>query len=298
MTATDAPGLTLSALTLRTASFGERVRAAAQAGFTGIGLAVHQYRRARAEGWTDARLAALLSEYGLRLTEVELLRHWARPRRYDERRRSEDDTVFRIAETFGARRVNAGMFDEHPYQDLVDGLRAAAERAERAGAVLGLEFMPFSGIRDLGLAARVVSAVRSPRPTGAASAPASAPASASASPGLILDAWHLTRGRTRPEEIAALPPGAVVSVQLDDVLPTPLSDTLHEARHQRQLPGEGAADLTGLLRLLCRAGVQAPVSVEVLSDDLDARAPAETAARAYRTTCRVLATAAVATPAA
>jgi sugar phosphate isomerase/epimerase len=286
MTATDAPGLTLSALTLRTASFGERVRAAAQAGFTGIGLAVHQYRRARAEGWTDARMAALLTEYDLRLTEVELLRHWARQRRYDERRRSEDDTVFRIAETFGARRVNAGMFDEHPYQDLVDGLRAAAERAERAGAVLGLEFMPFSGIRDLGLAARVVAAVRSPRPTGADS------------PGLILDAWHLTRGRTRPEEIAALPPGAVVSVQLDDVLPTPLSDTLHEARHQRQLPGEGAADLTGLLRLLRRAGVQAPVSVEVLSDDLDARAPADTAARAYRTTCCVLATAAVATPAA
>ncbi|MFI1336155.1 sugar phosphate isomerase/epimerase family protein [Streptomyces sp. NPDC020845] len=286
MTATDAPGLTLCALTLRTASFDERVRAAAQAGFTGIGLAVHQYRQARAEGWTDARMAALLTEYGLRLTEVELLRHWARPRRYDERRRSEDDTVFHIAETFGARRVNAGMFDEHPYQDLVDGLRTAAERAERAGAVLGLEFMPFSGIRDLGLAARVVAAVRSPRPAGAAS------------PGLILDAWHLTRGRTRPEEIAALPPGAVVSVQLDDVLPTPLSDTLHEARHQRQLPGEGSADLTGLLRLLRRAGVQAPVSVEVLSDDLDARAPAETAARAYRTTCRVLATAAVATPAA
>ena len=54
--------------------------------------------------------------------------------------------------------------------------------------------------------------------------------------------------------------------------------TRRRARHRRQLPGQGSGDTPGVLRALRDRGVTGPVSVEVFSDDLDAR-PAPVAAR-------------------
>ena len=70
------PVAVLSSMTLRDAGIKERVEAAAAAGFDGIGLRADDYIRARAEGWTDAGLCALLADHGLWVTEAELLRSW------------------------------------------------------------------------------------------------------------------------------------------------------------------------------------------------------------------------------
>lgn len=269
------PQLTLSALTLRDVPFEERVAAAAGAGFAGVGVSVEQYRRARSAGWTDAAMADLMEAHGVRPAEVEQLRHWARPPGGAGGNGADgaDAEVFRLASVFGVPRVHAGMFEEHPYPDLLRGYRAACARAEEAGAALALEFMPFSAVATLDLAVRLVAEAGSP------------------AAGLVLDTWHLVRARTPHAELSALDPAAVLDVQLADTRPEPEPDLKDEARHRRVLPGEGAGDPAGLLRLLGGAGVHGPFSVEVPSDALDALPPADAAARVHRACADVLAAA-------
>lgn len=262
--------LTISALTLRTADFPSRVRAAAQAGFAGIGLSVDHYLQARASGLTDRDMAAMVAEHGLRIDEIELLKHWARPETHTREELEADNALLRMAASLGVSRIHAGLFEPHTLPDLVAGFRTVCRRAQDAGATVGLEFMPFSGIRDLGRVRRVIE--EADRPNA----------------GIILDTWHIARAHTPPGLLESLPAGLVINVQLNDAGPVPFADLREEGRHHRLLPGEGRIQLTELLRLLRRKGVQAPYSVEVLSDELDAHDPAETARRAYGATCRVL----------
>src|SRR5256885_2255945 len=83
----------------------------------------------------------------------------------------------------------------------------------------------------------------------------------------------LTDGR--PPHLAGLPAPAITTVQLCDVPPEPESDLAEEGRRRRQLPGRGAGDTLAVLKALRDNGMIAPVSVEMFSDELDARPPAE-----------------------
>ena len=59
--------------------------------------------------------------------------------------------------------------------------------------------------------------------------------------------------------------------------------------HERQLPGDGALELGGLVQGLREIGAVAPVGVEVFSDELHALDPLEAARRAGAALRRVLA---------
>ena len=69
----------------------------------------------------------------------------------------------------------------------------------------------------------------------------------------------------------------------------PLDDIIHETLEARRLPGEGAADLVGLIRTLDAIGCTAPISVEVFSAELRKLPPVDAARRAAETTRAVLA---------
>lgn len=260
----------LSSLTLRGAPFEARVHAAAEAGFRRIGLGGEDYLRARAAGLTDDAMLGLLDQHGLKVAEVEFLQSWVHPERQPVAALERDEAIFRAARVFGAERVNAGLFGFHAFRDTVEAFTAVCRRAAWTGATVALEFMPYSGIPTVGLAARIVAAADRPNA------------------GLLIDAWHYARADTDPAALTAIPAEAIVSVQLDDVLPLPLDDMRDESRHHRLLPGEGALDLVALLTRLRDHGVRAPVGVEVMSDELDACGPRNAALRAWRTTTRVL----------
>ncbi|GAA0895841.1 sugar phosphate isomerase/epimerase [Pseudonocardia zijingensis] len=246
-----APALTCSANTLRFADLPTRVSAAAAAGFTGIGLRVSDYLEA---GLPDPDIRDLLDRHDVRVLELEHTWDWALGEDPVE------EAMFRLADRIGVRQLNAPMFSEHPIADLVEPFGALCDRAAEHGVLVGFEFLPYSHVRTLGEAWEVVAAADRPNA------------------GIVLDLWHWFRSGATPADLAGIPAAAITSLQLCDVLPTPGPDLADEARHRRLLPAHGAGDTFGLLHALRDRGVHAPASVEVFSDDLDAR-PAEVTAR-------------------
>jgi len=259
--------LVLAQGTLRSAGFRDRVAAAASAGFTGIGLATRAYARLRDEGWSDAALSAVLDDAGVRLAEAEGLLGFSSAgqvqsgvlagRRYADP--AAEQLAFAMANAFGVRHLTVTTaFDGSLEPDAAAAFAGLCDRAAEHDLLVALEPMPCSTVPDLPTAVRLVR--EAGRPNG----------------GLCVDSWHLYRGGGDEQALLELPPGLV--------------DTLHH----RQLPGDGALPLTAFLGVLHRIGVRAPTSVEVLSDDLDARPPAEAASLAASATRRVLRDAGVA----
>ena len=62
-------------------SFEERVKAAKEAGFEGIGLRAETYVDALNEGLFDADILAILEKYDMKVTEVEYIVQWAEDHR-------------------------------------------------------------------------------------------------------------------------------------------------------------------------------------------------------------------------
>ena len=72
----------------------------------------------------------------------------------------------------------------------------------------------------------------------------------------------------------------------DDGPLTPVTtDYLAECTHYRMAPGEGEFDIAGFLSVVYGTGTTAPVSVEVMSDELD-DLPVQTAAERLATATR------------
>ena len=256
--------LSCSANTLRFADLPTRVAAAAAAGFTGIGLRLAD---CLATDLSDAQLGDLLDRHGVRVLELEHTWDWALGEDPVE------ETMFGLADRVGVRHLNIPMFEPHPLADLVEPFGALCDRAARHGVLVGFEFLPYSHVRTIGEVWQVVSAAG--RPNG----------------GITFDLWHWFRSGGRPADLAGIPAGAVVTVQLSDDGPEPEPDLMDEGRHRRLLPGHGAGDTLGTLRALREHGVAAPVSVEVFSDDLDAHPAADAARLAFDAGSAVLTTA-------
>ena len=272
--------LVLAQGTLRGAGFRDRVGAAAAAGFAGIGLATRAYARLREQGWSDAALGAVLDDAGVRLVEVEGLLGFSSGgevragvlagRRYADP--AAERLAFDMADAFGVRHLTVtSAFDGVLEPDAAAAFAGLCDRAAEHGLLVALEPMACSTVPDLAAAVRLVADAG--RPNG----------------GLCVDSWHLYRGGGDERQLRDVPAELVLVVQLDDGPVRPVDpDYLVDTLHHRQLPGGGELPLPAFLAALAWAGVRAPVSVEVLSDELDLLPPAEAALLAADATRRVL----------
>ena len=243
------PPLVVSSYTLGTAvGFAERVRAAAAAGFDGIGLRAENYWDA---GIDDATMRDIAEQHGVRILEVEYLTGWGTASDRDEAQRTKERTVFHMARAFGVRHLNAGLLEKLPLDTVVEAFAALCERAG-PDLTVALEFMPYSGVPDLATAWQVVQAA----PNG----------------GLIVDGWHWARARQQAAELADVPAERIVSVQLCDVRAEPMEPLRTESLGHRLPPGQGYGDTVGMVRALAEHGVTpAVMTVEVISHELVAR---------------------------
>lgn len=243
--------LVISSYTLGTeVSFGERVRAAAAAGFDGVGLRAENYTAA---GTSDAAVIATAERHGVAILEVEYLTGWG-----TGADREKESTVVHMARAFGVRHVNAGLLEKLPLPAMIEAFGALSERVG-PDLTVALEFMPYSGVPDLATAWEIVRRV----PNG----------------GLLVDAWHWARAHQTAADLAEVPPERIVSVQLCDVRAEPLEPLRSESLGHRLPPGQGHGDTAGMVAALTAHGVVPAVwAVEVISDELVSRG-VDTAAR-------------------
>lgn len=249
--------LVLCAGTVPQSSLQERVAAAAEAGFAAISLFPHDYQRARASGLSDADLRTLLRDHGVAIAEIDPLLSWMPGGATDAGisgagrafLAAGEDAFYAIADALGARSINAALADPRPVElDAVAGaFGALCDRAAAHGLLVTLEFLPWTTIRDAATAASIVR--RAGRANG----------------GVMLDAWHHFRSGAATRSI---PAAQVLGIQINDAPVQAEADLIEETLHRRLAPGDGDIDLAGLLRHLAAGGCNAPIGVEVFSDEI------------------------------
>ncbi|MGD9796289.1 MAG: sugar phosphate isomerase/epimerase family protein [Acidimicrobiia bacterium] len=157
-----------------------------------------------------------------------------------------------MADRFGCRHVQAvGSLGEDLGRDAVERFAALCDLAGAHGLLVALEFIPCTNVPDAAAAMEIVQSAD--RVNG----------------GLCVDIWHHVRGANDLGQLGAIPRERIVVVQLDDgPLVAADDDYMEDTRYNRVATGEGEFDLTAFLMVFEGAG--APISVEVLSRELDA----------------------------
>jgi sugar phosphate isomerase/epimerase len=228
----------------------DRVKAVGSAGVAGIGLYVGQYRKLLASGWSDARLAGLLASHRVCLAEVEVLAGWAA--HSPSAAYWETETLaWDMVDAFESRYVQAIGPYEGTIEDAAARFGTLCDRAAEHGAVVGLEFLPFTNIVTASDALRIVEAAG--RPNG----------------GVCVDIWHHERGAADLELIRAIPTELVKGIQMSDGPAAPtLADYRDDCLRNRVAPGDGDFLVDEFVSVLVSKGVDVPWSLEVCNDDV------------------------------
>jgi sugar phosphate isomerase/epimerase len=269
------PPLVVSSYTLGTeVGFEDRVRAAAAAGYEGVGLRAENYWDARAAGLDDDAMREIAVQHGVPIVEVEYITAWGTPADRDAAQQEKEQAVFHMARAFGVRHLNTGLLEKLPLDVMTEAFAALCERAED-DLTVALEFMPYSGVPDLATAWKIIN--DADRANGA----------------LIVDVWHWARAGMTPADLDPVPADRIVAVQLCDVLEHPMEPLRAESLGHRLPPGQGYGDAVGVVRALREKGVRPRVvTAEVISDELVSRGvvtAARTTADAAREVLRIAA---------
>ena len=180
------------------------------------------------------------------------------------------EDVVAAAAALGARSITVlEHSDWLPGEHLDQAAATLAEIANQAaehGILALIEPFAWSPLDDHRVAAEIVE--RADRPNA----------------GLLLDTWHLWRGPERGQLDPAIDPAMIKAIQVGDTGPDPggqptPEEIANECIHHRLMPGDGHGNIAGLLADLIGRGVDAPLAIEVFSDELNALDPAEAARR-------------------
>jgi sugar phosphate isomerase/epimerase len=262
--------ISLAALTVLELTPPDMVSCAAEAGFSHVGIRLIPATPTEPQydivGDTPLlrEVERRLADTGVRVLDVEIFR--IKP----DTRVTDYEAAIATAARLGARELLVAGNDPDEAR-LIDTFGAFCDLADRYGLGAGLEFMPWTDTKDLQQAARVVERV------GRHNA------------GVLIDPFHLSRSRSRIEDIATIPASRLHFMQFCDVpaaIPPTMDAILAEARAERLFPGQGGVALLSLLRAVPR---DIPLSIEVPTHALAQTAPAtERARRALAATRRVL----------
>ena len=126
--------------------FEERVKAAKEAGYDGIGLRAETYVDALNEGLHDEDILAILEKYDMKVTEVEYIVQWAEDARSYEQKYKEQ-MCFHMCELFNVGHINCGLMEDYSVEHTAQKLKELCQRAGKL--VIGVEPMPYSGIPNM-----------------------------------------------------------------------------------------------------------------------------------------------------
>lgn len=269
--------LTISSYTLGTEiNFEDRVKIAKEAGYDGIGLRAETYMLAVKQGYSDERMLEILAEHDMKVTEVEYITLWADPNKTMETpetllQQFKEQTIYHMARLFGVGHINCGLMEKYPAEVHIQAFKELCTRAKEL--VIGLEFMPYSGVPDLASAWNIVKEADCENGM------------------LILDTWHWARANMTAADLEGVPAEKVVSIQICDVLERRYPDTIlrDESMHDRLCPGTGWGDTEGFLRALKAHGIKPRVvGTEVISDPILSQGYQKAAEKNYKTSIEVI----------
>ena len=231
------------------------IEAAVRGGFAGLSLwPPETYGAALDAGYRAEQLRRMLDDAGVVAHDVDALVAWAGPADPGEPYLQAAPRAFVLdtAAALGARQANAILIGERgtSYEAMAEAVDAMCEEAAAVDVRVGIEFARGSLVRTLAdLVA--VRALLPPRDVG-----------------ITVDAWQIHWGPSTLADLAGIPGAAVFSVQLDDA-PAVRPDDFGRATYSgRLVPGEGAADLAGLIGTLDAIGYDGPITVEAINEDL------------------------------
>src|SRR5579862_493557 len=246
----------------------DRAKAAAAAGYVGIGLSIGDLRHLVTQHGHDG-IRGIVRDAGLQHIEIEVLLDWFA----DGERRAASDAerswVLDTAERLGAYQVKVGgdiTGGTWPVERMAESFGELARQAGDAGTMVTLEVFPASNVRDL--------------PTAIAVAKGADPAHG----GLLLDIWHMYRGNIPYAEIATVPPEYIRHIELDDGSAELVGSIMEDTLLRRKVPGEGEFGVPSFLRAIAATGYSGLYGVEILSDEFRSLGPREAAERSFRAT--------------
>ncbi len=235
------PPLVLCSATLGSAPLGDKLGAAAAAGFEWVSVYGDEYHRAIAAG---VDVAAEVRNLGLRVAEVDgVAVSLASAEGFI--------AALEIARDLAARSitiVETGDYDPDDPADVATAVARFGEYCDVAddhGILVHIEPFAWSNLGRTTDAARIVE--EADRGNG----------------GLLLDYWHHVRGPDQGVLDSSIPASMILEVQLADTLADPWVNVRDECMTQRQEPGRGHGDLPGRLRLLAARGPLPPVGIEL-----------------------------------
>jgi sugar phosphate isomerase/epimerase len=267
--------------TVRGAGYAELIDAAVAGGFAGVSMLPTDYRAARAAGWRDADLRALAADRGVRVAVLDPYARWL-PRwepppglraEHVELMATDEAELLAMAEALGVASVSVvePFGAEYETGELAESFAAFCDRAAERGLAVQLEFVPFTGVRDLTAAWDVVRLAD--RPNG----------------GLLIDVWHYFRSRSDGGLLARIPGERIHAVQVCDAAAEPVGGLVRDSLRHRSLPGEGDLDVVGLLSLLVAKPGLGAIGLEVFSEELWRLEPTEIGRRGGAALRRTLA---------
>ena len=234
--------------------FKERVEAAANAGYTGMGFWHDDLFKLR-EGIGFSEMKTILDANGIVDVEIEWLLGWF----YEDERRAESDhtrsMLLDAAEALDALYIKVAdtRNDCVDLPEMSEHFALLCRQAAERGTAIHFELLPdwLSRIPSLD---EVLTLTRDCGETNC---------------GLALDILHLeVIGITSEELKTKLRPSDKINIELNDGL-TKNQENLYEATvNQRLLPGDGEFDITGYLEAIRDVGYRGPIGVEVLNAEM------------------------------
>jgi sugar phosphate isomerase/epimerase len=231
-----------------------RARAAAKAGYTGMGLVYDDLAHYAGTIGLQA-VKRILDDNGIRHVEVEFLSDWFLDKT-DPRRKASDKVrgeLMEAAAVLKARnfKVSPALMEETPpdIPRVRDEFAQLCEEARPIGTSVIMEMMPFTNVKTIDTAMAIIAGAD--QPNG----------------GLLLDIWHLVRGGMDYSEIAKIPARFFKGIELDDADEKVVGTLFEDTRFNRRLCGEGSFDLPAFLQAAKAAGFDAPYyGVEIINE--------------------------------
>jgi sugar phosphate isomerase/epimerase len=247
--------------------FQDRVEAAAKVGFKGGGI-WHSDLDHILERRSLKEMKRILDDNGMKYVELEFLRDWFVDGELKKQSDIQRKRLLEAAQALNAKHVKVGDFERKktPMPKLIDSFAALCAEAEKYGARIGYELMPFGMLDTLEDSLTMIQGA------GAKNG------------GIIFDLWHVVKLGIPYEEVSQVPLKYIVGVEINDgTFTAPWS--LHEdtIKHRR-FCGEGEFDVKGFVAAMEKTGYAGACGIEVLSAELRTRSLEETVARAYKTT--------------